>query len=158
VSERHGATPDLAELAARKLATYLEGMAVGSPLPLDSSSDVCNILELLIPQLLREEYPEWERESLDGFFLSTVNKLDERSAELVGTCILISDQTVTPFVLRFAVSDTGSFRSFRLRLGAPGGGPLGISGPLCTSPDAREMLNGLNERLDRINWTYELAV
>jgi hypothetical protein len=150
--------PDLTRLAASQFAACLNGRAVGESLALDSSSDLCNTLELLIPAALRRSHPEWATESIDGFFFSSAVKSYDESAELVGTCILISDQTVTPFVLDVALGDAETFRSFRIRLGEAGNGPLGISGPKCTSDAAREMLRTLNARLDRIAWTYDRAL
>jgi hypothetical protein len=150
--------PDLKRLAAIQVATCLEGKAVGESLPLDSSSDLCGTLELLIPAVLRLTHSEWAEESIDGFFFSSAVRGFEHSAEIVGTCILISDQTVTPFALDVALEDAETFRSFRIRLGERGRGPLGISGPKCTSDAALEMLHALNARLDQIAWVYDLAL
>lgn len=135
----------------------MEGLSVGSTLPVDSSSDLSDTLELLIPEILRRDHPEWERESIDGFFFSSAVKSDNASADLTGTCILISDQTVTPFAVNLSLSDSGTFLSFRIRLGEPGKGPLGISGPKCNSRAAQEMLFALNSRLDRVNWVYDVS-
>jgi hypothetical protein len=149
---------NLKRLAAIQIATCLDGRAAGQPLALDSSSDLCDTLELLIPAALRKTHPEWATESIDGFFFSSAVKGFDDSAEMVGTCILISDQTVTPFALDVALEDAETFRSFRIRLGERGGGPLGISGPKCTSDAARELLDSLNGRADRIAWVYDLAL
>lgn len=150
-------TPDLAQIAAGQLAACLGAVVVGSPLPIDSSSDICSTLELLVPQLLRPTHPEWGIESIDGFFFSRAIKRDEACAELAGTCILISDQTVTPFAFDLCVADDGTLRPARIRLGEPGAGQLGISGPECNSRAAAELLSGLNSRLDRVDWAYDLA-
>jgi len=150
--------PDLKRLAAIQIAGRLERKAIGESLPLDSSSDLCGTLELLIPAVLRGRYPEWAEESIDGFFFSSAVRGFEDSAEIVGTCILISDQTVTPFVLDVALEDAETFRSFRIKLGERGSGPLGISGPKCTSDAALEMLQALNARLDQIAWVYDLTL
>lgn len=147
-------TPDLERLAAHELASELNGVATGAALSLDMTSKLSLILERFIPQLLRQAHPEWEKESIDGFFFSRTRKTDETSAELVGTCILISDQTVTPFTLDLTVAHDGSLRPVRVRLGERGGGPLGISGPVCTSSAANKLLLGLVARLDRIKWVY----
>jgi hypothetical protein len=149
--------PDLAKLAAEQFAAYLKLVPVGSPLPINSSSDLCYTLELLVPEVLRREHPEWGGESIDGFFFSTSMKKDEASGELAGTCILISDQTVTPFVLNLTLSDRQGFASFRIRLGEAGNGPLGISGPDCNSRAARDLLLGLDARLQQIDWVYDVA-
>jgi len=151
-------TPDLEQLAASQVKVCLEGVAIGAPLPVDSSSDLCNTLELLIPKMLRTEHPEWEKESIDGFFFAYSVKTGVRAAELAGTCILISDQTVTPFLVNISLSDVGSFASFRIRLGEPGSGSLDISGPECNSRAAQEMLYALNTRIDQVEWAYDVSV
>jgi hypothetical protein len=150
-------SPDLERIAATQLSALLDGVAVGSPLAVDSSSDMCDTLEVLIPAILRRRHPEWERESLDGFFLSRAVKTDRVSADFAGTCILIADQTVTPFALSLSLSDAGGFAFHRIRLGEPGTGGLGISGPACHSRAALELLSALNERLDRVAWVYDVS-
>lgn len=147
----------LEQRVANRLSVLLKGLPVGSPLSIDSSADLCTALEFLIPAILRQDHAEWERESIDGFFFSSAIKRDETTAELAGTCILISDQAVTPFALGLSIEDDGSLRSMRIRLGEAGGGPLGISGPSCKSRAARELLLALNERIDRIEWTYDVS-
>lgn len=151
-------SPDLERLAAEQVAGCLKQVPVGSPLPIDSSSELCDTLEPLIPEILRRTHPEWGDESIDGFFFSSAVKKDDASAELAGTCILISDQTVTPFALDLRLSDRQEFAFFRIRLGEPGEGPLGISGPECTSRGARDMLLALNSRLEQVDWVYDVAL
>jgi hypothetical protein len=149
-------SPDLMRLAAEQAAGYLYAVPVGSPLPLDSSSDLCDTFELLLPALLRREHPEWRKESIDGFYFSRAVRSDESSAELVGTCILISDQSVTPFALDLSLSDSRELRSLRIRIGEPGRGPLGISGPTCNSGKAMAMLSAMDTRVAEIAWVYDV--
>lgn len=151
-------SPDLERLAAEHVASYLEGVIVGLSLPIDSSAPLCDVLELLVPEILRRDSPEWLEESIDGFIFSSAVKTGQASAELVGICILISDQTVTPFVLSIRLSDRHRFESLRIRLGEPGSGSLGISGPPCNSRAAQTLLAGLTERLDTVKWVYDFAV
>lgn len=156
--QTHRRSPDLKRLAAEQIAACLEAVPIGAPLLVDSSSDLCDTLELLVPEILRREHSEWGNESIDGFFFSFAVKTDEASAELAGTCILISDQTVTPFALNVSLSNRFEFGSFRVRLGEPGGGPLGISGPACNSRAAHEMLLALDVRLERVDWIYDVSL
>ena len=44
-------------------------------------------LEFFLPAVLREVYPEWEWESLDGFYPLFARKAGEREVELWGFCI-----------------------------------------------------------------------
>ena len=150
--------PDLARLAADRLGDLLANVPVGQTVLIDATSDLRDILERLIPQILRGEHPEWERESIDGFFFSDATKRTTASIVLAGMCILISDQTATPFLAELNLAADGGLRPLRIRLGEAGHGPLGISGPICYSRAADELLAGLNARLDRIEWVYDIAV
>ena len=154
---RNGPPSDLERTAAEQLAASLKGVSLGSPLAIDSSSDLCFTLELLLPEMLRRAHHEWADESIDGFFFSSAVKTGEMSADLIGTCVLMTDQTVTPFFLSVNVADSESLAEVRIRLGEAGSGPLGISGPKCTSPAAQELLSSLNDRLAKVRWTYDVA-
>ena len=61
-------------------------------------------LEYFLPSVLSEIYPHWKHESIDGFFLSKAEKTGPLKAEFEGVCILISDQTTTPFSVLLNVS------------------------------------------------------
>lgn len=163
MTDRQTQGPDLKRLAATEVLGLIDGVSVGEPLPVTSGTQVCdaelcNVLEYLIPELLAVEHPEWRGESLDGFYFSHA-VLDRADAvELAGTCILITDQRVTPLVLNLAVSPDETFDRIRVRLGEPGGGSLKISGPLCTSTAAGTLLLELDHRLDRVDWVYDVVV
>ena len=123
-----------------------------------SSARMCFAMEAVIPQLLCRTYPEWEKEGLDGFFVARARKTGPAAVELVGTCILITDQTVTPFMITLEASPSGeAIASYRLNLGEPGSGHLGISVARCNSKQASELLALLTTRLDCIAWSYTIA-
>lgn len=151
-------SPSLESQLASELKGFLRRVPVGSQFTVEPSADLCSALELFLPQLLRSRYSEWERESLDGIFMARAQKTSTAAAQFAGTCILISDQTVTPFLVDLELSDIAdSVAAFRVFLGEPGGGPLGISGPQCNSRDAERLLESLISRLDGIAWSYKLA-
>ena len=115
-------------------------------------------MELYLPQRLRDSHGEWERESIDGFFISQATKASDSMAVLLGTCILISDQRLTPVYFEVEVAPTRDhIAAYRLRIGEPGGGPLGISGPPCDSKEAASLLYGLVDRLGRVPWAYDVS-
>jgi hypothetical protein len=144
-----------ASILASELHVLTEHLGVGDRFAVLPSSDLCYSLELLIPDLLRQHYPEWETESLDGIFVARATKTGETAAELLGTCILISDQTITPFLLELQGQKGGEgVASVRLALGEPGSGTLGISGPKCNSVDAKLLLANLPARVGRVQWSY----
>lgn len=144
---------------ASELHDLLQGLPIGAQFAVPPSADICYSLELFIPGVLRQRYPEWEKESLDGIFVARATKTGAAAAELMGTCILISDQTVTPFLVDLKLSqksDSDAVTVIRVMLGEPGGGLLGISGPPCDSPDAQRLLTYLVDRIDGIAWSYAL--
>lgn len=151
-----GPPPDLSRLAAEHLATLLESVPVGAPLLIEPAAGLCDVLEFLVPSVLRRRHPEWGGESLDGLRFSSAVKTGELSAQLTGLCILISDQSVTPFRLSIRLSDSGGLARLRIRLGEPGGGPLGISGPSVNSNAASRLLGALDGRAEAIDWVYEV--
>lgn len=147
----------LKQILASELNELLMNAAVGAEFVISSSAPICYTLELFIPELLRRRHVEWTHESLDGFFIASSKKTGPAAAELIGTCILISDQSVTPFRASFVVSTDGiSLAAHRVRLGEPGVGSLGISGPPCNSKDARRLLENLTARIDRVQWVYDV--
>ena len=153
-----GATRSLEAQLASELKALLAGIPVGSELTVAPSSDFCYSLELFIPRVLSRRHSEWAKESLDGVFVTRARKTGSASAELAGTCILISDQTVTPFLIELTLSSADeSIEFFRVCLGEPGGGRLGISGPGCNSREAKELLATVATRLSSIAWSYKIA-
>jgi len=150
-----GSAPSLEARVAAGVSALVAGLPVGAEFEVEPSASLCSSLEFFLPQLLSRSYPEWRGESLDGVFVARARKTAPFAVQLVGTCILISDQTVTPFMVDLATSLSGeALVSFRVCLGEPGSGPLGISGPACTSSEADKLLFALTNRLDGIAWSY----
>lgn len=146
----------------RQLATELRALIaespVGSAFDVAPSSDFCYLLELFIPGVLRRHYLEWSSESLDGIFAECATKTGRAAAVLTGSCILVSDQTVTPFMIELAASSTSEgIASYRVCVGEAGGGRLGISGPPCNSPEAKENLELIASRIGSVVWSYEVS-
>ena len=136
----------------------MDGVAPGSPLPIDSSSGLSGTLERLVPQLLAVDHEEWRGETLDGFYFSSAVKSDDGSAVLTGLCILLSDQTLTPFILNLSLSEEAALGAGRIRLGEPGEGRLGISGPPWGSSDVLKRLWALDARLETVDWVYDVSI
>lgn len=84
-------------------------------------------LEYFLPSVLAELYPYWKGEGLDGFYLAEAKKTGPDAAELRGVCILITDQTITPFHLRLRASSTNNTIDWmECRLGKRGNGNGGM--------------------------------
>lgn len=120
-------------------------------------SALMEVLELFVPRVLREDYPEWELESLDGFLVSSFQSSAEGLVTLAGLAILISDQTVTPFHVALHPAADRSLGRAEILLGERGGGALGISGPICTAASVPNRLERLVPRLSHVEWVYRAA-
>ena len=143
---------------ASELNDLLKNIPVDSEFPIEPSDDLLYALELYIPPLLSSYYPKWESESLDGFFITNARKTGVGSAELAGLCILMSDQTLTPVLIRLVLtSSCNSVASYQVFLGEAGGGHLGISGPSCNTSRAQKLLDNVGARLDYIRWSYTIT-
>lgn len=142
---------------ASDFAAFLEAIPEEGEFTVDTTSKFCRMLEFYLPSRLSRRFPEWKRESLDGFYFASARKTGTEAARFSGTCILISDQTMTPFFLELSLSASGdSVASLRLLLGEKGGGKLGISGPEWGTKGAMELLENIPGRLDFIRWSYVL--
>jgi hypothetical protein len=115
-------------------------------------------LEFFIPATLSNKYPYWNHESLDGFFLSKAEKVDAETAQLVGVCILISDQTVTPFEAKLKVSSLEEKIDWmECRVGQRSKG----NGDMERTPHSRWRHNpliGMENSKEPIDWVYTIAL
>ena len=90
---------------AQELRAVLSCVSVGGSIDeSESLRDALTSLEVYIPAVLREIHDEWRYESLDGFYSTVARKTRDYELELVGLCILISDQTLTPLHIRLEIS------------------------------------------------------
>ena len=137
---------------ACKLRVVLAGVPIGGAVD-DSQEfrEVLSALEFFIPQLLRELYPEWNQESLDGVYPEIARKTNECEAEIAGLCILISDQTMTPIHVRLHASqDKDEIDWLECRLGE-----AGADGMIRMPYGSRWLANlAVTGRLDTIEWVY----
>jgi hypothetical protein len=148
----------LESMAASELRAVIDEVSVGAELTVAPSLGLCSTLEHLFPELLSRRYPEWASETLDGVFVELARRVGADAARLGGACILMTDQTVTPFLFDVTVDPAGgSLASFHLLLGEPGRGRLGISGPGCSSFAATLLRARIPDRLDTIDWSFEVA-
>ncbi len=61
-------------------------------------------LEVFLSIIFQDRYNEWKYEGLDGIYLSKALRTGLNEAELIGICILISDQTLTPIHIRLRLA------------------------------------------------------
>jgi len=110
------------EIASCRLRAILAEIPCGETIR-DSPKfrDALSGLEWFLPTVLAELHPEWTGESLDGIYPHIAQKTGEGEAEIIGLCILLSDQTLTPIHLRLQLSPTTDEVSWlELRLGEKG--------------------------------------
>lgn len=119
--------------------------------------DVLVGLEYFLPAILADVYPYWKGESLDGFYLSEARKTGFYRAEMRGVCILISDQTITPFHVRMQIAaSSDKINWMECRLGKRGNG----NGEMERIPWSRwqgHSYSFLQDSLKPIDWTYQVA-
>ena len=145
---------------ASEVVRLLRDSPTDKELVLAPTSDLCSVLERYLPQLLRMRYPEWKGESLDGVRVARAIKTSPNALQLLGTCILVSDQSVAPLFAALEVTSAqDAIASFCVSLGEPGGGPLGISGPPCNSGQATRLQQHVTTRFDLggIEWVYTVS-
>jgi hypothetical protein len=148
---------NLEKRISRSLRSLLENVADGSALDRDSEAmrDVLDRLEWWLPTILAEVYPFWKGEELDGFYLAFASKTGPSEAELAGACILINDQTITPFQLRLQVArDMDEIAWLECRVGDAGTGKGGIRRAPCVST---KVIYAVVDRPDSIHWVYRVT-
>ncbi|WP_407569093.1 hypothetical protein [Deinococcus altitudinis] len=148
---------DLETRVFLKIKKLLEDKSEDSSFKIEASEEICFLLEVYIPEMLSKKYSMWESESLDGILVERANKVKSHEIEIIGACILISDQTLTPFALYISI-DTKHEKidSYKILVGEPGSGRLKISGPPVGSMKAHKMLSNITRRLFNIAWSYSL--
>jgi hypothetical protein len=152
VSNFHQNILRLESIIASNLQVLLEKNPIGLTLHVEPSADILSSLEYYIPLLLSRYYSKWEHESLDGILLANAQKVDSKTVEFVGVCILMSDQTVQPIFIRLTLGALcDSISSYQVRLGESGVGRLRIP---YGSSKAQELLMTINTRLKSMKWSY----
>jgi len=138
------------------LRVILDGLRPNDPIPdSDLFRDVLSGLESYIPRVLREVHPEWRHESLDGIFPAVALKTADHAIELIGFCLLISDQTMTPLRLKMQLdAAAGEVAWLECWLGEnTDTGMMRIP----YSGNWSKRLYTLQDRLDTVDWTYHVS-
>lgn len=146
------------EDVGRAISSLLAGREEGASL--DQRSDdfhaLCRTLEFFLPAVLSEVYDFWRGESLDAFRIALARKTGPSSAELLGLCLLISDQSWTPFELLVRIAPTGqAIETLTLRVGEPGPGKGGLLRMPWGSRGVDRFAAHLLERRVEIPWVFE---
>jgi hypothetical protein len=138
------------------LRTALAPLPVGSVI-LESEyfrAALC-CLESYLVALLRGINAEWKHESLDGILPLTSRKTGEQEVEIVGHCILITDQSLTPIHLRLQISSTDDEISYlECRLGERGEAGMKRTPYTSSFPASKRLLAG---DIDNVDWFYKVG-
>lgn len=104
-SETNTFAHSLERSLARGLRDACDNIPIGCDVSrVTSFDDVTSALEWYLPAVLREVHPFWKHESLDGVFAELAVKTAPRQVEIAGLCILISDQTLTPYHVQMRIA------------------------------------------------------
>lgn len=142
------------ELAAVLSLSDLEGGAYDRP----EFRSLMGSLERFVPSVLSRLYSEWKFESLDGFSFRLVRRLTQRRLELAGLCLLISDQSWTPFHMQLqhdAAID--EIEWMRCRLGVWGESPRQMIRMPWDTPDER-VTHEVVENPDEFEWVFTVML
>lgn len=145
-------------MVASDLTELFGVLPVGGTLPNDFSCPLWSSLEYLAGWVLRRDNPEWDDEALDGFDFRLIRREDEHTLALAGAAILIRDQTMTPCTIRLRSSALGHLECLEMRLGYPGSGLLGISGPPWNSTPAIALAMQTAAASDSVPWVYNVVL
>jgi hypothetical protein len=146
------------EALSRSLRSILDGLTEGEAI--GDSEDfrhVLSDLEFFLPAILGEIHREWKDESLDRVLSAAARKTGPGEAEIIGLCILISDQTLTPIHVRLQVSPSSDEITWlECSVGERGDGRAGM---LRTSYNAMrsKQLAMVAERRNDIDWAYRVG-
>tara|TARA_R110002072_G_scaffold209080_3_gene366586 strand:- start:1008 stop:1463 length:456 start_codon:yes stop_codon:yes gene_type:complete len=145
------------------LSAILPGVAVGESLwaadyDCPEGKTVLSALEFYLPALLRQDYPHWIEESLDGFSTVVARKTADRSIEMFGGAILISDQRWTPFELELRIaSGNEEVEWLECRIGSPGGDKGGLDRHFRWR-DKGEAISEFERQRGRIDWVFSVSL
>jgi hypothetical protein len=149
-------------ITARSLRDLLGGLRpdeerpAGGPLDAadDPSAALGSGLEWFLPEILGQAHGFWETASLDGVFTRAVKRIGSRSADVVGTAILLEDQAVVPVHVRLshhASRDEIDWMEARVGVATAGREMLRLE---YGSKAARDLEVLLPELVDRLDWAF----
>jgi hypothetical protein len=144
-------------IASVALSRILDSLPPGAFI--EDSEDLRELLSALeryLSELLQRAYPEdWRFEGLDGFYLARAMKTGDRTAELSGMCILVTDQTLTPFQVGLRVAAAGDCLEWvHCRLGERA--EAGMLRMAYASTKWGKRMHGLN--FSTVDWVYEVEI
>ncbi|MEX0642534.1 MAG: hypothetical protein WD468_07525 [Pirellulales bacterium] len=147
----------LEETIARRLRDLLGQFSVGDQITYnDEVRDALVCLEYFVTEVIRERHPEWKHESLDGILPFVMRKTAVLEIELIGNCILITDQSLTPVHFRIQVAkDQDEICWMECRLGERTNGEMKRI-PYAINPRMGPLLNVAGD-VNAMDWYYAVT-
>ena len=144
----------LESLVSVRLRAVLAVLGDGASIPASSAfQELQDALESWVPALLG-----WRHESIDAFRFASARRLSDLTAEFLGLCLLISDQTWTPLHLRVTLAPSSdSVASVQCGLGEPGIGASGLLRVPYASKEADTLLASLPSRVHELPWVFAMS-
>lgn len=145
------------QVASRCLRSVVAGRAEGAQIEESSELEkLLSALEVFLPTVLCESYPgPWRHESFDGFRFAVARKTGPFEAELLGLCLLISDQTWTPMHVRLrAAADADSLSWVLCRVGSRAGEGAELTRLPYGSSKVSKLLYAVSEQPENIAWAF----
>jgi hypothetical protein len=146
------------EAVSRSLRLMLDGLAVGATIE-DSEEfrRLLSSLEFFLPSVLGEVHGEWKDEGMDGILSAAARKTRPNEAEIIGLCVLISDQTLTPIHVRLQVCASGDeIEWLECNVGERGEGKCGMLRIPYDSMTGKHLV-AVAERANAIEWAYRVG-
>ena len=138
---------------ARNLRTACLDVPVGSDVSgAEAFAECLRMLEMYLTLMLREVHQFWKYESLDGVYCEFAIKTGPLQVQLAGQCILITDQTLTPYHLELrAARDADEIEWLDCRLGEV------CKGQLVRVPYREWKTPSVVNRLGKIEWKFHVG-
>jgi hypothetical protein len=153
-------TSQFEKAIAKSLRSCLADLAVGASI--ENSKEFQQLLrglEFFLPAVLSKVYYHWKYESMDGLYLAVARKTAPREAELIGLCILISDQTLTPIHVRIRASEfEDQIEWLECKVGESGEGKGRMVRLPYDSSKQGKLLVTLPDRLYTLDWAYQVSI
>jgi len=109
----------------------------------------------------RRCWPQRQHESLDGTLSAVTRKIGPREIEVIGFCVLMSDQSLAPVYVRLCISsEEDEIASIECRVGEPGDGAGGLH---CIPYDSQPRrlathLASVGDRATQTKWVYTAGI
>lgn len=143
------------KLVCQHCRLLIEKIEYGIDIDEDSNTaDLLKLLETIVSRELRKKYSDWKYESLDGIYSGHITMTDLHQINIIGMCILTSDQTLVPIYINIKLSDKRD-EVVWINCNLAESSNAGIIRIPYSSNKWRKLLYALNK--DQINWFYSFA-